>query len=79
MNGLFRNKSLMALNQTVLQDDKKSLKDFLITCKTVCLFVCCCLIDSHQKLGTFLLNQQYLEMNEIDNIINKICSPNSIF
>ena len=35
------------------------------------------LIESHQKLGTFLLNQPCLEMNEIDNVINKSCSPNS--
>ena len=37
------------------------------------------LIESHQKLGTFLLNQPCLEMNEIDNVINKSSSPNTTF
>ena len=31
-----------------------------------------CLTESSEKLGTFLLNKLCLEMNEIDNVINKI-------
>ena len=36
------------------------------------------LIESPQKLGTFLLNEIGLEVNEIENVIRKICSPSSI-
>ena len=35
-----------------------------------------CLIENYQKLSAFLLNKPCLEMNEIDNVINKSCSPN---
>ena len=49
-----------------------SQKDFLISYKTVWL-------RAIKELGTFLLNELRLEMNEIDNFNNKSCSPNSIF
>ena len=38
-----------------------------------------CLIENYKKLGAFLLNKFCLEMNEIDNVINKSCSCNSKF
>ena len=36
------------------------------------------LIESLKKLGTLLQNRKSLEMNEIDNGINKSCSPRHI-
>ena len=36
-----------------------------------------CLIESCYQLGTILLDKLCLEINEIDNTINKSCSPNS--
>ena len=37
------------------------------------------LIESLQKLDTILLNKPCLQMDETDNVINKIYSPKSIF
>ena len=38
-----------------------------------------CLIENCQKFCIFLINKPCLEMNEIDNVINKTCSPNQYF
>ena len=37
------------------------------------------LIESHKKLRTIFLNKTCSEMKNIDNVIDKICSLNSIF
>ena len=36
------------------------------------------LFGNRQKLGTFLLNKPYLKLNEIDIVIDKSSTPNSI-
>ena len=41
--------------------------------------LCKCFGKDCQKLGTFLLNELWLEKNESNNFINESCSPNSIF
>ena len=35
------------------------------------------MFESPQKLGTFLQNNSFLELNEIDNVFTKSYSPNS--
>ena len=56
--------------------------DFYIQMDTLKMFwhiLQYCLIEDCHELGIFFLDKHYLEINEVDDVIDKSCCPYSIF